>query len=112
MPSPLMRTTLPGTAREMPWHEVRQVIASTTGRGTAAEAAVCAVGAGACVGALPPVGAGVCASAAEGTASAAKAPRTSERRNDAIAKDRRKAAMRTGGRAGRSTDRLTAYGVS
>jgi hypothetical protein len=100
MPSPLTRTTLPGTARAMPWHEVRQVTASTTGRGAEADAAVTVV-AGACVvGAAPPVG--DCASAVAGT----------EAMNAAMAKDRRAAARRRGGRAGRSTGRLAAYGVS
>ena len=61
MPSPLMRTTLPGVAREMPRHPVRQVMASTTGRGAAADAAAAATGV--CAGAAPPVPAGVWASA-------------------------------------------------
>ena len=61
IPSPLMRTTLPGVAREMPRHPLRQVMASTTGRGAAADAAAAATGV--CAGAAPPVPAGVWASA-------------------------------------------------
>src|SRR6185295_7706117 len=98
IPSPLMRTTLPGVAREMPRHPVRHVMASTTGRGAAAEAAAAATGAvatGACVGAAPPVPAGAWARAALGTRTAS-----------AIAEmttDRRAAARRRGEHAGRST---------
>ena len=52
MPSPLTRTTLPGTARPMPWHDVRHVTASTTGRGAelAAAAAVAPPAPGRCPG--------------------------------------------------------------
>jgi hypothetical protein len=58
IPSPLTRTTLPGTARAMPWHVVRQVMASMTGRGAADDAAAVGVAAGAVagVGDVPPVG--------------------------------------------------------
>ena len=44
MPSPLIRTTLPGVARAMPRHPVRQVMASTTGRGAASDAAAAGTG--------------------------------------------------------------------
>src|SRR6185295_1666183 len=93
IPSPLIRTTLPGVAREMPRQPVRQVMASTTGRGAAAEAAAAATGA--CVGAAPPVPAGAWARAALGTRTAS-----------AIAEmttGRRAAARRRGEHAGRST---------
>ncbi|HEX7299075.1 MAG TPA: hypothetical protein VF257_08705 [Solirubrobacteraceae bacterium] len=45
----------------MPWHVVRQVTASTTGRGAAEDAATVGVAAGtvAGVGDAPPVGAGL-----------------------------------------------------
>src|SRR6185295_15578657 len=103
IPSPLMRTTLPGVAREMPRHPVRQVMASTTGRGAAAEAAAAATGAwvgaapatGVWVGAAPPVPAGACARAALGTRTASAIA--------AMATDRRAAARRRGEHAGRST---------
>src|SRR6188768_2394341 len=106
IPSPLMRTTLPGVAREMPRHPVRQVMASTTGRGAAAEAAAAATGAwvgaapatgdwvgaapatGAWAGAAPPVPAGACARAALGTSTASAIA--------AMATDRRAAARRRG----------------
>ena len=93
IPSPLMRTTLPGVAREMPRHPVRHVMASTTGRGRAADAAAAATGV--CVGAAPPVPAGVWASAAPGTRTA--------RANAEMATDRRAAARRRGEHAGWST---------
>ena len=102
IPSPLMRTTLPGVARAMPRHPVRQVMASTTGRAAGAGAAT--GGTGACAGAAPPVPAGAWASAAPGsTAVVASAP---------MATHRWAAARGTGERAGRSTGRLAAYGVS
>src|SRR5690348_10760691 len=93
IPSPLTRTTLPGVAREMPRHPVRQVTASTTGRAAAADAAT--AGAAAWVGAAPPVPAGAWARAALGirTASASAV----------MATDRRAAARRRGEHASWST---------
>ena len=102
MPSPLMRTTLPGVARAMPRHPVRQVIASTTGRGAGTDAAT--AGTVVCVGAVPPVPAGDWATAAPGSAAAVMSA--------AMTTHRWAAARGTGGRAGRSTGRLAAYGVS
>src|SRR3954452_4998101 len=93
IPSPLMRTTLPGVEREMPKHPVRQVMASTTGRGAEADAAT--AGAGACVGAAPPVPAGAWASAALGIRTASASAE--------MATDRRAAARRRGEHAGWST---------
>src|SRR3954452_18842916 len=93
IPSPLMRTTLPGVAREMPRHPVRHVMASTTGRGAAADAAT--AGTGACVGVPPPVPAGDCASAALGIRIASASA--------VMATDRRAAARRRGEHAGWST---------
>ena len=102
IPSPLIRTTLPGVARAMPRHPVQQVIASTTGR--AAEGGAATGGTGACVGAAPPVAAGAWAIAALGSRTAS--------RSAAMTTHRWAAARGTGGRAGRSTVRLAAYGVS
>jgi hypothetical protein len=118
IPSPLTRTALPGVAREMPRQPVRQVMASMTGRDVAADAAA-AGAAGAALGAAPPVGEGAWAAAVAGRAAAHSSDATPSHRvgatlraGDAMPSHRLGAAAGTEDRAGRSTGRLAAYGVS